>query len=191
VDALALATLLLVAATMLVALAAFRQATLAKNALELSIRPLLADPEPVTSEQEVEWTTFGPPGRDSIRLGVGVFFYREDGGLVSFPFRNIGSGAAVITNATTEPAINGSVYVARKFVPQGEHVRVNISRTPEGDHQSMPLAVLIHYTDAAGRQAMISRADVQQAATQGPWIETISVFKKGHFKPFAVGRSTI
>jgi hypothetical protein len=129
---------------------------------------------------------------------VGALWFRDDGTRISLPFRNVGAGVAVITEAATDPPIDGSIYVTRKFVPPGEHVRVNISRggnkgePPVGQWWAMaPFAVLIHYTDAAGGQALISRAEFRQHATQGPWVEKISVFEKGKTSPFAVGRSSV
>jgi len=81
----------------------------------------------------------------------------------------------------------------------GEHVRVNISRAGPPVSKAKvgfwwamePFAVLIHYTDSSGGQPLISRADFKQFATQGPFVETISVYKRGQTTPFVIGRSSI
>jgi hypothetical protein len=66
------------------------------------------------------------------------------------------------------------------------------SKVPVGQWWAMkPFAVLIHYTDASGGQPLVSRADFEQYATQGPFVGTISIFKKGEQKPFVVGRSSM
>jgi hypothetical protein len=187
---LVLANVALVAAT-------FWQVRITGRGFSLSIRPLLADPSPAEGELPDEMILFGAPGRDSVKVKVGALWFRPDGRQVSLPFRNIGQGVAVITAATTEPPTTGSIYVTRKFVPPGESVRVNISRAspPEiglGQWWAMnPFAILVHYTDAAGGQPQVSRADFRQAATQSPWIEKISVFERGKSEPYVVGRSSV
>ncbi len=123
----------------------------------------------------------------------------EKGFRVSLSFRNIGAGVAVIIGATAEPAVEGEIYVDRKFVPVGELVRVNVTRggsmtsgtkVATGPWWAMStFAVLIRYTDAAGAQAMVSRAEFKQYPTKGPYVETIRVFEKGKSEPFIVGRS--
>jgi hypothetical protein len=175
------------------------QVRLSRRALDLSIRPLLAEPGPLDETTGEELITFGTPGRMVVKAGRGSLYSDKDGMRVSLPFRNIGAGVAVITDATTDPPVEGDIYVTRKFVPVGEHVRVNVTRAGSmtsrskvsvGDWWAMsPFSILIHYTDAAGAQALISRADFRQYATKGPYVEIISVFEKGKPEPFAVGRS--
>jgi len=85
-------------------------------------------------------------------------------------------------------------------VPVGERVRVNVSILVEGSDATKRFAtqwwamdgftVAIEYTDADGRQPMVSRAEIRQAATQGPWIERIAVFKQGKPKRAVIGRSS-
>jgi len=185
-----LATLGLVAAT-------FYQGHLTRTSLDLSIRPLLADPRPDLGAPP-DVVLFGAPGRQSFNVAVGVLWMNGDGSQISLPFRNVGAGVAVITSATTEPDVTGEVNVSRKFVPVGEHVRVNVSRmSAKGDAARVGpgwaypgFALLIHYTDVSGGQPLISRAEFRQYATQGPFVETISIFKAHEPKPFVVSRST-
>jgi len=200
-DSLTLATLALVVITLGLVIATLWQVRLNRRSLDLSIRPLLAETDPVVEGPNVEDVQFGPPGRTSLRVRLGELALNEDGTNISLPFRNIGAGVAVITGATTDPEVEGSVVVARKFVPVGEHVRVNVSvqrpestlPVPQTGHwwAMKPFAILIQYTDAEGRQPLVSRAEFRQAATQGPWVAKISVFKKGKKRPFAVGESTV
>jgi len=187
-----------VLATMGLVAATFWQGRLTRTALDLSIRPLLADPRP-DPDAPPDVVLFGAPGRQSLKVEVGMLWMRQDGTQISLPFRNVGAGVAVIMRATTEPLIDGSVYVSRKFVPVGEHVRVNISRAGPPVSKAKvgfwwamePFAVLIHYTDSSGGQPLVSRADFKQYATQGPFVETISIFREGGEKPFVIGRSSM
>jgi hypothetical protein len=143
---------------------------------------------------------FGIPGRKVVKARRGALYLEEDGFRVSLPFRNIGAGVAVITGATTDPGVEGDIYIDRKFVPAGEYVRVSITRGGGMPHSKVatghwwamsPFSVLIHYTDAAGGQALISRADFKEYATKSPYVETISVYQKGQTEPFVVGRSHV
>src|SRR5258708_236501 len=170
-----------------------RQNGLWRRSVDLSIRPLLAEAVP-TSHLHTDVIQFRPPGRESVMSPPATLYLKDDGTTISVPFRNIGAGVAVITSATTDPPDGtASVQVSRKFVPVGEAVRVNVSRLPgsnTGEGWAMKgFAVAIHYVDSAGRQAMTSRADIREYATHRPFVESISIFRKGKSKPFAVGRS--
>jgi len=104
------------------------QYALTRRALNLSIRPLLAEADPDTAQVGTETVEFGAPGRNVVDAPRASVYTNADGTKISVPFRNIGGGVAVITSATTKPPASGEVAVTRKFVAVGEHVRVNISR---------------------------------------------------------------
>lgn len=176
------------------------QYALTRRSLDLSVRPLLAEADPPhTGPDDAETIQFGAPGRNAVKVPLASFYANTDGTQISVPFRNIGAGAAVITKCATTPAAGGDVSATRKFVPTGEYVRVNVSRIPR-IVQGKPtqdqwwamegFIVSVDYTDSAGRQAMTSRAEIRQYATKGPFIEVISIFKKGRSRPLVVSRST-
>jgi hypothetical protein len=106
------------------------QAGLARDALEVSTRPLLAD----ASQEEIAGGSiqFGAPFRQIFNLkpGHGFFLKVDDDDVLfcSVPFRNIGAGVAVVTTADALPSPQiGDVVVSRKFVRPGEVVRVNVT----------------------------------------------------------------
>ena len=125
-----LATLVLASVTAGLVVVTFLQARLARNGLDQSIRPLLPDPLPRPATAEPEVLLFGNPGRDSVSVLQGRFYFSKAGGggfKLSVAFENIGAGVATILGARTEPSVLGSVYVSRKFAPVGALVRVNVS----------------------------------------------------------------
>ena len=135
-----------------------------------------------------------------MRVARGAFFYQQAGAFyLSVPFENIGAGVAAVVEAEMDPAAPGSIYLSRKFVPVGEIVRVNISVMPEISRGERfrdffwamdPVSVAIRYTDANGRQEMMSRATIKQFATQGPFISEIAIFRAGQSEPIAIGRGS-
>jgi hypothetical protein len=128
VDAATAATLVVALVTLVLALVTYRLVQVDSRALDLSVRPLLGDPPAPGDLQEV--IQFGAPGRDSVSVPAGQFYFNQPGGgifQVSAALRNIGTGVAAIQKAWTDPSVPGSVEVSRKFVPVGEHVRVNVS----------------------------------------------------------------
>jgi hypothetical protein len=211
-DAGAIATFVVAFVTLCLVAVTYQQGRLARRTLDLSVRPLLADAMTLREEGHpdevllvrppVETIQFGPPGRDSVQVLPGQFYYAADEGKLqlSVAFRNVGAGVAVIKEATTDPEVLGSVYVSRKFVPVTERVRVNVSILLSGDSLAERFkthwwamerfAVSIAYTDAHGRQPMVSRAEIKQAATQAPWVEEIAVFDRGQRRHAVVGRSS-
>jgi hypothetical protein len=50
-----------------------------------------------------------------------------------------------------------------------------------------PLAVVIRYTDADGRQPMTTRARLSQAATKDPWVSQVALFAGRRERPLGVG----
>ncbi len=194
-----LATLVVAFGTLVLAGVTYRQVRLSRSSLELSIRPLLADPRPPTADSPPELLNFGAPGRITVEVGHGEFFYRlEPSGVfhLSVAFENIGSGVAAIVGAETKPATPGEIRVSRHFVPVDATARVIISiQTSEAEGKRFlsqmwaleGFAVLIHYTDASGRQPMTSRASIGQAATRAPWIKEIAIFRQGEPTPIAIG----
>jgi hypothetical protein len=196
-DPVPLATFVVAAVTLGLVIVTWRQSGTARRALELSTRPLLADPAPVVRERD-EYLQFGAPYRRSVNVQENAFYlYDADGKFeVSVPFRNIGAGSAVITDATIEPGAPGDVLYSRKFVPPGEHVRVNISILLVTDDARDLLdawsdgfgafSVTIAYTDAEGGQKLLSRADIRGYATHGPFVERIAITRQGDAEPFAI-----
>ena len=203
VDLATVATFVVAVVTGGLILVTYSQFRVSRRAFNLSIRPLLADPVPLSGDTlSQELIQFGAPGRDAVTIPTGSFYYNEEENRfkISVSFRNIGAGVAVIEDATTEPAISGDTVVSRKFVPVGESVRVNVSILLGLDDSERfgtqwwamdGFAVSITYSDADGDQWLTSRAQITQAATHAPWVATISVSKKGASKPFVVGRSSV
>ncbi len=195
------ATFLLALVTLGLVLATVRQLRISGRALQLSIRPLLGDPQPL-DPADTETIQFGAPGRNSVEIAVGDFYCHAANDIfqLSVAFRNIGAGVAAIQSATTDPQIPGDVLVSRKFVPVGEHVRANISiltATETGTRfadQFWALdgfTVSINYSDTQGTQALTSRAHIKQTATHTPWIAEISIHKAGKSKALVIGRSSV
>ncbi len=192
----ALVTLALVAIT-------YRQVTLTRLALELNVRPFLADPPPSSPDDPTtEEILFGAPGRQMFTVRRGEFFYRklDDSGslYVSVAFQNIGAGLAGIVGGYTEPGMSADVKVSRKFVAPGDIVRVNIAilgGMAGTERFASPwwamggFTVGLSYQDALGRQSLTSRAVIRQYATQGPFVEAITVSQIwGHHTVQVTGR---
>lgn len=185
-----------------------------RNALEVGIRPLLADPRPHRQDDRDETILFGAPGRISPTVQRGSFFSNfiydfnhegvtpKGGSHFSVAFENIGQGPAAISAWRTEPEFPGDVYVSRKFVPVGEIVRVNVSvlrGNPEtarfdnfqwatgwGDQEA--IKIIVEYSDTAGGETLVSTATLQQYATQGPFVKSITVHRKSDGTQLALGR---
>lgn len=197
-----LATLVVALGTIGLAAVTYRQVGLSRSSLALSIRPFLADPRPAPRESDPEDLLFGAPGRISVQVAHGALFYQGEGSgafHLSVAFENIGAGVAAVVGAGTEPAVPGDIYVSRKFVPVGAMVRVNLSILTEvsGGERFRDqwwamegFSVVIRYTDAGGKQPLITRASIGQAATQAPWVKEIAVFREGESTPIAIGRGS-
>jgi hypothetical protein len=162
----------------------------AKDALLVGVRPLLADPT-LASDNSAETLIFGAPGRISPDVPYGKlwFDFNEDGTLAHFsvPFENVGSGVAGVSSARVVPNPNGDVYVSRKFVPVGALLRVNVSvlhpNTDTEQFQSDRWAVngvLVHvdYTSSYDGEKFTATADIRQYATQDPFVQSITIASK-------------
>jgi hypothetical protein len=201
-DPVAVATVLLVLVTLGLVIATFRQVRFGRRSLNLSIRPLLADPLPVPVDAKyTEVLQFGPPGRDSFAVRPGELHVQNDRSStqISLALRNIGGGVAVIREVTTDPSVAGSVYYSPKFVPVGETIRINISVLHGVDESQIfeaeqwaydGFTVAVTYTDGEGDQELTSKAIFKQYATQGPFVESIEVYKHGKSTPFLTGSSS-
>lgn len=196
------ATLVVALGTVVLALVTSRQVKLSRSALDLSIRPFLGDPAPSSGSEEMEDLLFGAPGRISVQVPRGAFFYRGEGSGVfnlSVAFQNLGTGLAAVAGAEVDTGIAADVYVSRRFVPAGSIVRVNVSvgtsfpgneRFDDQWWAMEGLAVTIRYSDANGRQRLISRATIEQAATRLPYVAQIDVFREGEARPLVTGRGS-
>lgn len=168
-----------------------------RDAFMLSTRPLLADaPE---EGGPTECVQFGAPGRHQVNVSKHGFFFEKsyEGTLLcSVPFRNIGAGVAVILDVSVTPTPLGEVFYTRKFVPDGAFVRVNICAHNDPS-MADPLmeackeggggfAVTITYSDADGRQKLITRANLQEYATSPMSVRQVAVLREGETEPFAV-----
>ena len=185
----ATATLIVAVVTGGLVLVTLLQVALSRRALDQSIRPLLADPTRNLEASLTEHVLFGAPGRDSVAVQPGSFYLNRTEGMlqISVPFENVGAGVAIITGAQTTPA-SGEVYISRGFVPVGSSVRINISillglKTTEqfemdGSWAYDGYSVIVDYTDASGKQKRSSRAEIRQYATQGPFVQSISVSER-------------
>lgn len=183
------ATLAVAAVTGGLVLVTLFQVILSRRALDQSIRPLLADPTRSESDMDTERILFGAPGRDSPDVVKGRFYMNRTEGMlqISVPFENVGAGVAVITGAKTEPS-SGEAKISRGFVPVNGGMRINISILlglestkvfeQDGAWAYDGFVVSIEYTDARGRQNRTTRAEIRQYATQGPFVENISVVER-------------
>ncbi len=183
------------------AAAAEISAAVASRAQELAIRPLLADPRPADPGAPTDFVQFGAPGRARIAIRPGSFYWKQEESSfqLSISVENVGAGVAVIQGATMQPPAAGDIRVSRKLVPVGTLVRVSASillGPPEseqfrGQWWAMDgVYVAIEYSDADGGQTLISRAEIRQYATQGPYIERIAIFHKGDVEPIVEGHSS-
>jgi hypothetical protein len=199
-SATALATLGLVIVTALLVAVTGWQVWLNRRALELSTRPLLADPRPVRLDDLKDHILFGNPGRQGYNVPRGELFHKHyDSSMFQFSvaFENIGNGPAAIVGARVNPiqvdedgtmsSVMGSVNFAPKFVSVGSIVRVNVSTltgmkgTERFDDQWWAMGgveVEVEYLDSGGRRPLVSRATIKQYATQGPFVQEMSVFTK-------------
>lgn len=180
------ATLIVAAVTGGLVLVTLSQVLLSRRALDQSIRPLLADPTRSQDDSDTEKILFGAPGRDSPDVVRGRFYLHRTSEMLqlSIPFENVGAGVAVITGAHTEPG-SGECKISRGFVPVGATVRINISillgmeKTKifesKGSWAYDGFKVIIEYTDARGKQSRTTTAEIRQYATQGPFVQHVSV----------------
>jgi hypothetical protein len=183
------ATLIVAAVTGGLVFVTFFQVILSRRALDQSIRPLLADPTRSEDDSDTEKILFGAPGRDSPDVVRGRFYiHRTAGSLqLSIPFENVGAGVAVMTSARTDPP-SGEAKISRGFVPVNGTVRINISillgleLTKIFEKQATwaydGFFVIVEYTDARGRQKRTTRAEIRQYATQGPFVQNVSVIER-------------
>jgi hypothetical protein len=174
-----------------------------RRALEIGVRPLLADPRPAGPEAPEETLLFGAPGRISPSVRQGSIFWNstKDGGVSHFSvaFENVGEGVAAIAAWRTEPELPGDVYASRKFVPVGSLLRINVS-VLRGLPGAEPFAdqwwamggidVVVDYSDTCGGELLTSIAAIRQYATQGPFVQEITVRRKSDGQLLAAGRSS-
>jgi hypothetical protein len=175
-------------------------ASLALRGQDLGIRPLLADPRPAAAGTPDEQVQFGAPGRPVIAVPAGSFYFKreESSFRLSVPFENVGAGVAVIQEIGMEPRGSGDLRGSRKLVPVGTTVRISASIPITGDADAFAsdyramegVFVSISYTDADGGQPLLSRAEIRQYTTQGPFVEKIAVFHQGEETPFVEGRAS-
>jgi hypothetical protein len=201
----ALGTLGLAAVTLALVLKTKGMVETTEYAFRVSIRPLLADPKPAGfTETQDERLLFGPPGRISPVVQWGKLWWEssEDDRSVrhfSVAFENIGTGPAAVVACRTIPEIPGSLSLSRKFVPVGTLLRVNVSVHPE-----MPggepfkdqwwamgkISVAVDYTDTDGGELFTSTAVIGQYATQGPFVEKITITRDSDGSVLATGESS-
>jgi hypothetical protein len=196
-DPVAVSTLALVLVTLGLVVVTGVQLVLSRRDVELSVRPLLAEaPEPA-ADGPPEAVTFGAPGRDTVLIRDGEFWFdrpeqgRSGNVQVSVAFRNVGNGLAVIVGAGTEPEVTGSRKTSRMYVPVGETVRVNVSTLVEDNGDDTErwwhyanLAVFVRYTDADGKQPLTTKALVREYAVHEPHVERVEIWRDGDDKPF-------
>jgi hypothetical protein len=200
-----LSTLVVACGTAALALVTFWQVGLSRSSLELSTRPFLADPSPDTSALGHDDLLFGAPGRISVKVQRGELFYRADESgafYLSISLENIGAGVAAIVGAEIDPSVVGDIYVSRRFVPVGGHLRINVAVLTEIEGAERfkefwwamgGVSVIVRYTDAKGEQPMRTQARIIQAATRSPFVDEIAVFRDRKWrkpKPVAVGRGS-
>jgi hypothetical protein len=195
-------TLSLAFGTFLLARRTSGMADAERRSLRLAVRPFLADPSPTKFTDVHEQLQFGAPGRISVEVRRGDFWHEmsgPSGGHFSVAFENVGSGVAAVVSARVEPPLRGDVYVSRRFVPTGEIIRVNVSvldlpaegKSPLGQWWAMEgVDVLIEYSDTIGEARLLSRASIRQYATQGPFVQEITVSDLVEDKVLAVGRGS-
>jgi hypothetical protein len=169
-----------------------QQLQLAADALSTTVLPLLADVPP-SSDAGVDEGVWPPPDRsnysirgDQLYLGTGPYH-------CSVPFRNVGAGVAVITEAWTEPDLHAEIDVPARIVRPGERFRVNLSVPTHAIAMSPVLKawqgsfkVVVAYNDARGGQPLETRALIGTYATSVAAVRGISVTRAGEAEPFII-----
>jgi hypothetical protein len=183
-------TLALAGVTALLAFKTRGMEQAAKDALEVGVRPLLADPNPThSSSGRLESLLFGAPGRISLDVPHGELWYdfNKDESLAHFSvaFENVGSGVAGILGARVLPQNPGDVYVSRKVVPVGALLRVNVSVLHAGFNDTERFKtrrwafehvfVEVTYASTYGGDQFTATAEIAQYETQAPFVQSISV----------------
>jgi hypothetical protein len=195
-DAATVATFVVAGVTLALVLVTGVQVRLSRSAFQMTIRPLLAE-NPPRPEAPTEWVAFLAPPIGGVEIPEHEFYWSFDDDLkrteVSVPFRNIGSGVAVVTSAAVQPVVEGAyITTSRKFVPPGEHVRVNVSAMANFPSDPLPLhpygsfSVIIGYSDADGGQHLLSRADIHSDERHDPYVRQIAILRKGETEPFVI-----
>jgi hypothetical protein len=198
----ALGTLGLAVATVILALKTRGMERVAQEALEVGARPLLVDPSPSQSSKATERLQFGAPGRISPDVPYGQLWYQLDErdhscSHFSVAFENVGGGVAAIRAWRVTPSAPGDKYVSRKFVPVGALLRVNVSvlqhmpgseQFSDGWWAMNGVSVEVDYTSTYGGEEFTSIAEIRQYATQGPFVQTITVKRKSDGAVLAEGR---
>lgn len=196
-------TLGLAAVTLVLVLKTKGMVDVSRKALEVGVRPLLADPRPSSPGAPDEQILFGAPGRISPTVPYGRLYWDtdEDGGVSHFSlaFENVGAGVAAISGARTEPPIPGEIYISRKFVPVGALLRLNVSIQrilPGGERfkdqwwAMEGINVSVDYSDVAGGEVLTSTASIREFAVQGPFVQEITVRRASSGEVLARGRSS-
>ena len=200
----ALGTLGLAAVTLALVLKTKGMVEVTQSTFRVGIRPLLADPRPPGfAETQEEKLLFGPPGRISPTVAWGKLWYEaaDDGSVRHFSvaFENVGAGSAAIVACRTVPELPGSIHVSRKFVPIGTLLRVNVSVHAEmqGGEPFRDqwwamggISVMVDYTDTDGGETLMSTAIIRQYATQGPFVQEITITRKSDGRVLATGQSS-
>ena len=163
---------------------------LARREYQLSVRPLLSE-IPAEDHASLELVRFGPPRNNSVETRGSALYLAEDDALLqmSVPFRNVGSGPAVIRRVAVEPRGMGSVIASRAIVAVGGLVRVNASLAIVSPSHRTKLAVesftmIIEYSDAAGSQQLVSRAHINRVGEGGSYVGPVDVLQHGEEEPF-------
>ena len=121
-DPVALATLVVAAATVVLAFVTDRLAGLTRSTLDLSIRPLLADPVLVDGTEEMEHLLFGPPGRVEHKVHRGELYVEYTEERFSVAFENLGAGVATVTGASLDPGSPGAARLASRLPSERERI---------------------------------------------------------------------
>jgi hypothetical protein len=196
-------TIGLAAVTLALVLKTKGMVEVSRRALEVGVRPFLADPRPIGPETLKETLAFGAPGRISPSVPHGSIFWNstEDGGVSHFSiaFENVGAGTAAITAWRTEPKLPGNVYASRKFAPVGSLLRINVSVLIGLPGAEMfanhwwamnGIKTVVDHSDTCGGELLTSTAYISQCATQGPFVQEITVHRKSDGQLLAAGRSS-
>jgi hypothetical protein len=158
-----------------------QQAAVAQAALDASVQPMLG-PVPVGEFDEAD----AEADRGEVR-----WRFSDDYLLISVPFRNVGSGVALVTSARISDR-DGKMFeraqeVGQTAIPPGESTRVFFSlRVPENNDivRSNVQLVTVRYADVSGRQRFRSVAAVREVYHHDPQVVRVGVYRDDDEDPF-------
>jgi hypothetical protein len=177
--------------------ASLDQTRISQMTLDAQIKPVLVDVPPRPDIEE----RIAYPQRTSINgwQGEMVVRARSDEVLISMPFRNAGSGLAMIRGVGLSPRTeigSPAVVIQPANVAAGERGRISFRAVPgsvafrpllDAMDDQAPFAIEVDYTDLAGQQTTISRFDIYyDQKREAPWqVRQVHLQEPAATEPYA------